>query len=238
MVTGRPPFRAPSALAVLKRVAEEAPRPIREIIPETPQWLCGIISKLHAKNPDERYQSAREVGDVLADSERQLASQNELENIFRFPDRKPAAGRRGPLKKTLIIPIVLVLALVVAWAGPSVVNYSRNRGELEILPGEGLTQVIVLENDDGVLDGRVRPRVTDWLVMRKPQTLTVQSGKYQLNVGTWPAGRFLREWEVSTSGVFANSHRWVPVVNSSAIITVERGERVTLRPMMSPRPDP
>ena len=36
MVSGRPPFRAPTALAVLKRVAEEPPRPIPEIIPETP----------------------------------------------------------------------------------------------------------------------------------------------------------------------------------------------------------
>ncbi len=53
MVAGRPPFRAPSTLAVLKRVAEESPRPIAEIIPETPAWLCEIIAKLHAKNPDE-----------------------------------------------------------------------------------------------------------------------------------------------------------------------------------------
>jgi len=60
MVSGRPPFRANSVVAVLKRVAEETPRPIREIIPETPQWLCDIIAKLHAKNPDDRYQSARE----------------------------------------------------------------------------------------------------------------------------------------------------------------------------------
>ena len=65
MISGRPPFRAASALAVLKRVVDETPRPIREIIPETPQWLCDIITKLHAKNPDERYQSAREVADLL-----------------------------------------------------------------------------------------------------------------------------------------------------------------------------
>jgi hypothetical protein len=66
MVSGRPPFRAPTALAVLKRVAEETPRPIPEIIPETPAWLCGIITKLHAKNPADRFQSAREVADLLA----------------------------------------------------------------------------------------------------------------------------------------------------------------------------
>ena len=54
MTTGRPPFRATSTLAVLKRVAEDTPRPIREVIPETPQWLCDIIAKLHAKKPENR----------------------------------------------------------------------------------------------------------------------------------------------------------------------------------------
>jgi hypothetical protein len=38
---------------VLKRVAEDQPRAIREIIPETPQWLCDIVAKLHEKNPRE-----------------------------------------------------------------------------------------------------------------------------------------------------------------------------------------
>src|SRR6185436_19174003 len=51
MASGRPPFRAPSTLAVLKRVVEETPRPIPEIIPEVPPWLCDLIARLHAKNP-------------------------------------------------------------------------------------------------------------------------------------------------------------------------------------------
>ena len=65
MVTGRAPFRAPTALAVLKRVAEDAPRPIREIIPETPIWLCSLIGRLHQKRPEDRFQSAREVAGIL-----------------------------------------------------------------------------------------------------------------------------------------------------------------------------
>jgi Tol biopolymer transport system component len=68
MLSGRPPFRAPSALAVLKRVCEDRPRPIREIIPEAPSWLCDLISKLHAKKPDKRFQTAQEVADLLARS--------------------------------------------------------------------------------------------------------------------------------------------------------------------------
>jgi hypothetical protein len=65
MASGRPPFRAGTALAVLKRVAEDAPRPIHEVIPEVPQWLCAIIARLHAKDPARRYQSAAEVATLL-----------------------------------------------------------------------------------------------------------------------------------------------------------------------------
>src|SRR6266516_2211465 len=90
MASGRPPFRAPSALAVLKRVAEEPPRPIPEIIPETPDWLCGIIAKLHAKAPNDRFQSAREVADLLADCEAKLKAKQEVKNVLPAAV-KPAA---------------------------------------------------------------------------------------------------------------------------------------------------
>ena len=66
MCSGRPPFRAANTMAVLKRVAEDTPRPIREIIPEVPEWLCELISRLHAKNPADRITSAQEVADLLA----------------------------------------------------------------------------------------------------------------------------------------------------------------------------
>src|SRR5581483_9915148 len=42
------------------------PRPIREIIPEVPQWLCDIIAKLHAKKPEDRFASAKEVAEVMS----------------------------------------------------------------------------------------------------------------------------------------------------------------------------
>ena len=65
MLAGRPPFRASSPLAVLKRVAEDTPRPIPEIVPEAPPAICALIARLHAKRPDDRFASAREVADLL-----------------------------------------------------------------------------------------------------------------------------------------------------------------------------
>jgi len=95
MATGRPPFRASTTYAVLKRVVEDDPRPIREVIPEMPQWLCDVIAKLQNKKPEDRFQSAREVADILADCEAQLKANLKLKDFSRIPQNKPAAGRSG-----------------------------------------------------------------------------------------------------------------------------------------------
>src|SRR5262245_34386769 len=43
MCTGRPAFRAPNTAAVLRRVSDETPRPIREVNPDVPEALCRLI---------------------------------------------------------------------------------------------------------------------------------------------------------------------------------------------------
>jgi serine/threonine-protein kinase len=65
MCTGRPPFRAVNTLAVLRRVSEQTPRPIRETNPEVPDWLVAVVDRLMAKDPADRFGSAAEVVDVL-----------------------------------------------------------------------------------------------------------------------------------------------------------------------------
>ena len=65
MSAGRPPFRAESTMAVLRRVCEDTPRPLAEINPETSVWLADVIDKLIAKNAAERFSSAAEVAELL-----------------------------------------------------------------------------------------------------------------------------------------------------------------------------
>ena len=66
LCTGRPPFRATTTMGLLKRICEETPRPIRELNPKIPDWLDAIISKLLKKNANDRYQSAKEVAELLS----------------------------------------------------------------------------------------------------------------------------------------------------------------------------
>ena len=65
MCTGRTPFRAETSYGILRRITDTQPRPIREINPEVPDWLAGIVDRLHAKSPEDRFDSAGELHRVL-----------------------------------------------------------------------------------------------------------------------------------------------------------------------------
>jgi Leucine-rich repeat (LRR) protein len=66
LCTGQLAFRAPTTVAVLRRVSDETPQPIREVNPDMPPPLCRLIEQLHAKKPANRPASAQEVADRLA----------------------------------------------------------------------------------------------------------------------------------------------------------------------------
>jgi hypothetical protein len=65
MCTGRPPFRAESTMAVLKRICEDEPTPLCELNAEVPPWLARIVGRLHAKSPADRFVDAADVADLL-----------------------------------------------------------------------------------------------------------------------------------------------------------------------------
>jgi serine/threonine protein kinase len=111
MCSGRPPFRAPGTMAVLKRVCDEEPRPIRQIIPEVPEWLCRIIEKLHSKDREARFQSATEVNELLADCERQLGAHTNLKDLRRIPKRRRPTKERGIAWSKAVLMLALLVVI-------------------------------------------------------------------------------------------------------------------------------
>lgn len=92
MCTGHSPFRARTTMAVLKRVCDDSPRSLRAINPDIPEWLCAIIDKLLAKKPEDRFQSATEVSELLS---RWLAHVQQP-NVVPIPERIASVpGRSG-----------------------------------------------------------------------------------------------------------------------------------------------
>ncbi len=90
LCAGHPPFRANTTVAVLKRVCEETPRPLRESNPDIPGWLEALIARLHAKDPAGRFQTAAEVAELLG---RHLAHLQQPGTDLSNPQAAPSAGR-------------------------------------------------------------------------------------------------------------------------------------------------
>ena len=67
MCTGRPPFRAEHALAILNRICNDQHRPVDEVNSDVPAELADVVDRLLSKNPADRFRDAHEV-------ERQLES--------------------------------------------------------------------------------------------------------------------------------------------------------------------
>jgi HD-like signal output (HDOD) protein/predicted Ser/Thr protein kinase len=61
LATGKNPFAGTSTVAVMKKVADVEPPPLRTLRPDVPEWFEKVVLRLHAKAPAHRYATADEV---------------------------------------------------------------------------------------------------------------------------------------------------------------------------------
>ena len=115
LCTGAPPFRADVSLAILKRVCEETPPPVRTCNPAIPEWLINIIDKLHAKDPANRFQSAAELAELLG---RCLAHAQQPDTMplpaipsYRSTASRAADGRRGNRRRRRLVAACFAVLL-------------------------------------------------------------------------------------------------------------------------------
>lgn len=65
LLTGQPPFTAPTPVAILMKHAHDIPADVRDLRPDTPADLAALITALLAKDPTLRPQSGREIAELL-----------------------------------------------------------------------------------------------------------------------------------------------------------------------------
>lgn len=70
MCVGRAPFRDDTLMGTLRKVSDVEPCDIRESNPEVPVWLAELVKRLHRKQPEDRFETATQVAEIL---ERELA---------------------------------------------------------------------------------------------------------------------------------------------------------------------
>jgi len=125
MCTGHSPFRAETMVAVLRRLCDETPRPIREVNPDIPDWFAEIVERLHEKQPTDRFQTAEEVADLLgrhlAHLQQPALAPRPARLVRPFKVNRGVA-RRGALAAAILAAIGLGLAGFGRWNGTGQVN--------------------------------------------------------------------------------------------------------------------
>jgi len=65
MITGKPAFEGPSQASLIASILKDQLRPVSELQPVTPKALDRVVATCLEKDPDRRWQSAREVKHAL-----------------------------------------------------------------------------------------------------------------------------------------------------------------------------
>jgi hypothetical protein len=177
MCTGRAPFRASGTLAVLKRVCEETPTPIRETNPGIPDWLVQTIDKLHAKDPSQRYQSATEVAELLGRHLAQVQHPSVMGQVAN-ESPEPKAGSRPSTRRRLAIAAAGLVCLVAGLSLTEAAGVTSLRATvIRIFTPEG---TLVVETDDPAVKVVVEGDGDLILTGAGPQEVRLRAGSYRL----------------------------------------------------------
>ena len=147
LITLRPVFEGSDRSEILRRIAQDEPTPIRKLNPAVPRDMETIVHKALAKEPSDRYATAREMADDLGRflDGRSIAA--------RPPGRGERLARWARRNRSVVTPaaIFAVLALIamggaLAWSN----NWHRHHGEqlqVERDRAEGLSRELEAQRD-------------------------------------------------------------------------------------------
>ena len=136
LLTGRPPFQGENAVSVAYQHVSENPVPPSQVDPAVPPALDGLVMKALAKNPADRYQTARE---FKADVDRAMAGVPVGAPVPQMRATVPAAtattaamppvagaqkpadssGKRSPWAWIAIVVLVIAVAVMALFVGRS-----------------------------------------------------------------------------------------------------------------------
>jgi WD40 repeat protein len=109
-LTGRPPFRAATALDTVRQVRTDDPVPVRQLQPRVPRDLETICLKCLRKEPRKRYLTAQALADDLR---RHLDGKPILARRVGIIRRAGKWVRRRPVMATLLAAILLLVSSVI-----------------------------------------------------------------------------------------------------------------------------
>jgi tRNA A-37 threonylcarbamoyl transferase component Bud32 len=165
MLAGAPPFTGLNVQSVLTKHLIEPVPPLREVRPDLPEEVAGLVELALAKNRDDRFATAAEFAEALA-----LQGAGPLTPTRTQPVR---VRRRMRVPRWAAIAVVAPLLLAAVWVGGAKIGIGSTRPPLDSLR----YLVLPFEYGDGVapslgVDGLLQDALRQWTgitVMGRPE---------------------------------------------------------------------
>jgi len=125
MATGHRPFSGATNTDVMSAILRDTPQPLTQINPDLPHQLGRIVALCLEKDPDARYQSARDIRNELRGLRREVESGISGPRSAVSPPSSAASARAGARRRGVWIGVAAAIVVTVA-AG--VVFMERNDG--------------------------------------------------------------------------------------------------------------
>lgn len=140
MLTGRQPFEGTTMSDVLASVLDHEPPPLARYSPAVPASLERITRKALSKNPNERYQTARDFLIDLRTVKRELEHEKFISETLSAPQQAvDSRSSRTSRKNVLAVAVVSLLVL----AGVLAFVFRHRLWSAQQLPSEPITLAIL-----------------------------------------------------------------------------------------------
>lgn len=180
---GQPPFQGTSALALLKQITETKHRPLQQLNPDVPDWLAEMVDELLAKKPEDRYQSASDVAEVLEYAwTRMRTSSDELPTVCQEEQRQRRARTRIVIACVAagFLMVGLLAGLFLPWRAIAPSGPRSDAEPLAVLPANAgsawsvsfdpKSDIVAMAVEDGSV------RLWDWHKQAIQETLDAHRG--------------------------------------------------------------
>ena len=115
MLAAQHPFMGASYEVVVDKIMHTPPRPVNELNAAVSPQLSGVISKMLARDPAQRFASCAEVAEALQSVRRGTGERFTQASTVAVPVRPPARGKLGLRLLVGAAALAAVAALIAGW---------------------------------------------------------------------------------------------------------------------------
>ena len=178
LAAGRRAFQGDSTVDTLHKIIHADPQPLREIRADVPPELARIVRKTLAKEPDDRYQSMKDVAIDLRDLLREIDT-----NPSGLSGAMTAAPAATVARRSYLLPAIIAVAAIALIV--IAVALFRRKAKHETADGPGSMQIARITANGKVIEAALSPdgKYTAYV--------TSDKGEQILNVRSMASGQSL-----------------------------------------------